>query len=107
VRPRLAGWQLHDVHVRRRRNAGVWAVRRRGWDDGDRRHQPSPDVGLPCGVREICPDGIDYKVNCDGTTGACSCFMKGAPTASMPTMACTSFDPIGALTACGFPPGQI
>jgi hypothetical protein len=68
---------------------------------------PSPDVGLPCGVREFCPDGIDYRVNCDGTTGACMCFMKGMPTASTPTMMCSSFDPIGALVACGFPDGKI
>ena len=32
---------------------------------------------------------------------------EGAPTATMPTMMCTSFDPIGALVACGFPAGQI
>jgi len=68
---------------------------------------PSPSPGLPCGVREFCPDGTDYKVNCDGTTGACSCLMKGVPTASMPTMSCTNFDPMAFLVACGFPPGQI
>jgi len=46
-------------------------------------------------------------VNCDGTTGACTCFAKGVPAAAMPTMMCSSFDPIGALVACGFPPGNI
>jgi hypothetical protein len=68
---------------------------------------PSPDLGLPCGVSEFCPDGTDYRVRCDGTTGACTCFLKGVPTAAMPTMACSSFNPSAAFVACGFPDGKI
>jgi hypothetical protein len=68
---------------------------------------PSPDVGLPCGVMEVCPDGTDYRVRCDGTSGACTCFMKGVPTAAMPTLSCSSFIPSVALAACGFPDGKI
>jgi hypothetical protein len=68
---------------------------------------PSPDVGLPCGVTEVCPDGTDYRVRCDGTSGACMCFMKGLPTAAMPTLSCSNFIPSVALDACGFPVGKI
>ena len=68
---------------------------------------PSPDVGLPCGVMEVCPDGTDYRVRCDGTSGACMCFMKGVPTAAMPTLSCNPFIPSVALAACGFPDGKI
>ena len=68
---------------------------------------PSTDVGLPCAVSEVCPDGTDYRVRCDGTTGACVCFLKGMPTAAMPAMSCSSFDPSAALVACGFPDGKI
>ena len=56
---------------------------------------PSPDVGLPCGVMEVCPDGTDYRVRCDGTSGACMCFMKGVPTAATPTLSCSGFDSFG------------
>jgi hypothetical protein len=68
---------------------------------------PAPDLGLPCGVMEACPDGSNYRVRCDGTSGACTCFANGAPQAAMPTMSCTGFDPMAALVACGFPPGKI
>ena len=68
---------------------------------------PSTDVGLPCGVMEFCPDGTDYRVRCDGTTGACTCFLKGVPTAATPTLACSSFNASAALAACGFPDGKI
>ena len=68
---------------------------------------PSPDVGLPCSVMESCPDGSNYRVNCDGVTSACTCFANGAPTATMPTMSCTTFDPLADLIACGFPNGKI
>ncbi len=68
---------------------------------------PSPDVGLPCSVIESCPDGSNYRVNCDGATGACTCFANGAPAATMPTMSCATFDPLADLVACGFPAGKI
>ena len=68
---------------------------------------PAPDVGLPCGVMENCPDGKSYRVRCDGTSGACMCFVNGAPQATMPTMSCSAFNPTAALVACGFPDGKI
>jgi len=68
---------------------------------------PPTQPGSPCGVREVCPDGVDYKVTCDGTSGACMCFMKGVPTTMMPTLSCTNFNPTEELIACGFPDGKI
>ena len=68
---------------------------------------PAPDVGLPCSVMEVCPDGTDYRVRCDGTSGSCMCFMKGVPTATTPTLSCTGIDSSAALVACGFPDGKI
>ena len=68
---------------------------------------PAPDVGLPCGVMETCPDGKSYRVRCDGTTGACMCFVNGTPQAATPTMSCSGFNPTAALVACGFPDGKI
>ncbi|HXU04737.1 MAG TPA: hypothetical protein VN903_27430 [Polyangia bacterium] len=68
---------------------------------------PAAQPGQPCGVMEVCPDGTDYRVRCDGTSGACTCFLKGVPAAAMPTMSCTGFDPSAALVACGFPDGKI
>ena len=67
---------------------------------------PAPDVGSPCSVMEVCPDGTDYRVRCDGT-GACMCFMKGVPTSTTPTLSCTGLDSSSALVACGFPDGKI
>jgi hypothetical protein len=68
---------------------------------------PSPDVGLPCGVMESCPDGSNYRVRCDGVTGACTCIANGVPTATMPTASCSAFNPSAELLACGFPDGKI
>ena len=70
--------------------------------------QPMPPggAGQPCSVREICPDGNDYRVNCDGT-GACTCFEQGVPTATTPTLSCSSFNPSAFLVGCGFPDGKI
>jgi len=68
---------------------------------------PPTQPGSPCGVMEICPDGVDYRVTCDGTSGACMCFMKGQKTAAMPTLSCSPFVPSVQLTACGFPDGKI
>ena len=60
---------------------------------------PAPDVGLPCAVMEVCPDGTDYRVRCDGTSGACMCFMKGQPTAATPTLSCTGLDSFGGASS--------
>jgi hypothetical protein len=68
---------------------------------------PPADVGQPCGVREFCPDGNDYRVLCDGTTGACTCYEQGVPTATSPTMSCSNFNVSAFLVACGFPDGKI
>jgi hypothetical protein len=68
---------------------------------------PPGSQGAPCGVIEACPDGSNYRVRCDGATGACTCFMNGTPGATMPTLSCTPFDPDAELVACGFPDGKI
>ena len=68
---------------------------------------PSTAQGAPCGVMESCPDGSNYHVLCDGSTGSCMCFANAAQTAAMPTISCTAFDPMATLVACGFPPGRI
>ena len=65
---------------------------------------PAPAGGQPCSVMEVCPDGTDYRVRCDGT-GACTCYMKGLPTATTPTLSCNIDQ--SALVACGFPDGKI
>jgi hypothetical protein len=65
------------------------------------------DLGLPCGVMEDCPDGSNYRVRCNDTTGACTCFANGVPNASMPTVTCSSFNASAVLVACGFPDGKI
>jgi hypothetical protein len=68
---------------------------------------PPADVGLPCSVMEACPDGSSYRVRCDGVTGACTCTANGVPTTTMPTLSCTTFDPLADLVACGFPNGKL
>jgi hypothetical protein len=65
---------------------------------------PAGAAGQPCSVMEVCPDGTDYRVRCDGN-GACTCYMKGVPTAAMPTLSCNVDQ--SALVACGFPDGKI
>jgi len=67
---------------------------------------PAPDVGLPCGVAEYCPDGSNYRVRCDGGTGACTCIANGAMKPG-PDMSCATLDPMAALVGCGFPDGKI
>jgi hypothetical protein len=68
---------------------------------------PAPEPGAPCGVSESCTNGNNYRVNCDGTTGACMCRVNGQLTAPMPTLSCATFDPVAALAACGFPAGKL
>jgi len=67
---------------------------------------PPADVDRPCGVHELCPDGNDYRVYCDGT-GACTCYEQGVPTATSPAISCSSFDVSAFFVACGFPDGKI
>jgi hypothetical protein len=64
---------------------------------------PPPQQGASCGVTANCADGKSYKAQCDGATGACMCFIDGAPTPMMPTVPCTPYDPMAELKACGFP----
>ena len=51
------------------------------------------------------PRQTDYRVRCDGN-GACMCFVKGAPTSTMPALSCSGLVPSVALMACGFPRRQ-
>ena len=67
---------------------------------------PAPDVGLPCTVNEYCPNGSNYRVRCDGATGACVCIADGIMKPG-PAMSCATFDPIAALVGCGFPDGKL
>jgi hypothetical protein len=67
----------------------------------------SGSAGSPCGVMEGCPDGTNYRVQCDGTGSPCMCVMQGVPTGTMPTLSCTGLDPLAALKACGFPAGTL
>jgi hypothetical protein len=67
---------------------------------------PAPDVGLPCSVSEYCPNGSNYRVRCDGATGACTCIADGVMKPG-PAMSCATFDPMAALVGCGFPDGKL
>ncbi len=66
---------------------------------------PPPQPGASCGVSENCPDGKNYKVQCDGATGKCMCLVNGTASAMMPIVPCMPYDPMAELKACGFPAG--
>jgi hypothetical protein len=66
---------------------------------------PPPSQGASCGVSENCPDGKNYKVQCDGANGKCMCLVNGTAIAMMPIVPCMPYDPMSELKACGFPVG--
>jgi len=67
---------------------------------------PPQNGTAPCSVTELCPDGSAYAVKCDGIS-PCVCSGPGTATSAPSTVSCASFDPLQALSACGFPPGKI
>ena len=60
---------------------------------------PAPDVGLPCGVMENCPDAATtaFAATRDRRVHV---LRERTPQAATPTLSCSAFDPIAALVAC-------
>jgi hypothetical protein len=63
---------------------------------------PPTGAGTPCGVVEMCSDGTNYRVRCDGVSGQCDCLMNGNPVATI-SLSCDTLDPKAALGTCKFP----